>query len=112
MPRHSDNGAYLTGTLALCVDIIPCTGSGDAWREEIKRDMAQLRALINKPSVISTSTIQELGGLAKKKAKLEGSLQQAHALAWDSHIRAQVTTSSVPLLEADEGGQKGLQSLT
>ncbi|KAL0038414.1 hypothetical protein WJX77_005568 [Trebouxia sp. C0004] len=49
-------------------------GPSDAWREEYKRDMAQLdtnlRALINRPSVISTTTLQELGALANKKPKV------------------------------------------
>ncbi|DBA82194.1 TPA: hypothetical protein ACH3X1_007177 [Trebouxia sp. C0004] len=90
-------------------------GPSDAWREEYKRDMAQLdtnlRALINRPSVISTTTLQELGALANKKPKVGVSLPDAHALAWDSPIWAQVTSSRVQLLEADKGQQKGLQSL-
>ena len=71
----------------------------------------KLRALINNPSVISTTTLRSLGGLASKKPKVDVSLQQAHALAWDSPIWAQVTNSSVQLLKADKNRQKGLQSL-
>ena len=62
-----------------------------------------LRALINRPSVISTTTLQELGALANKKPKVGVSLPDAHALAWDSPIWAQVTSSRLQLLEADEG---------
>ena len=117
MPGTSGIGAHLTGTRALCADTLSCTGPSDAWHEEFKRDMAQLdtnlRALINNPSVLSTTTLQQLGGLANKKPnlKVDVSLQQAHALTWDSPIGAQVTYSSVQLLEADKGQQNGLQSL-
>ena len=94
---------------------LSCTVPSDAWREEYKRDMAQLdtnlRALINRPSVISTTTLQELGALANKKPKVEALLPQAHALAWESPIWALVTRSSIQLLEADKGQQKGEQSL-
>ena len=70
-----------------------------------------LRALINRPSVISTTTLQELGALANKKPKVGVSLPDAHALAWDSPIWAQVTSSRLQLLEAGKGQQKGLHSL-
>ena len=64
-------------------DTLSCTlsGPGDAWREEFKRDMAQLeanlRALINNPSVISTTTLRELGGLANKKQKVD--IEDSHS---------------------------------
>lgn len=73
--------------------------------------MANLKALINRPSVISTTTLQELGGQANKKPKVEIPLPQPHTLAWDSPVWAQVTSFSNRLLKADEGQQKGLQSL-
>ena len=110
MPGNSGTGAHLTGTLALCADTLSCTGPSDAWREEVRRDITNLRALINNPSVLSTTMLQELAGLANKKPKVDVSLQQAHALTWDSPIWAQVT-SNVQLLEADKGQQKGRQSL-
>ncbi|KAL0025971.1 hypothetical protein WJX77_009496 [Trebouxia sp. C0004] len=80
-------------------------GPSDAWREEYKRDMAQLdtnlRALINRPSVISTTTLQELGALANKKPKngcdLGASLQVIGLLGFGA-------TSHV--YEALEGGQQ------
>ena len=110
--------------LALCLDgcscsssVLTCTGPSAkrVCREEYKRDMAQLetdlRALINRPSVLSTRTLQELGGRANMKPKVAVSPTQAHALTWDSPIWAQLTSSSVQLLEADKGQQKGLQSL-
>ena len=85
-----------------------CTGPNDAWRDEL---MAQVKALVKRPSVISTTTLQELGSQANKKPKMELPLPPTHAVAWDSPIWAQVTSSSVQLLEADKGQQKGLQSL-
>lgn len=88
-----------------------CTGSSDAWRDEYKGDMANLKALINRPSVISTTTLQELGGQANKKPTVELPLPQADTLAWESPVWAHVTNSSIQLLEADKGQQKGLQSL-
>ena len=88
-----------------------CTGPSDAWRDEYRRDMAVLKALINRPSVISTTTLEELGGQANKKPKVEVSLPQPSALAWESPVWAHVTSSSNQLLEADKGQQKGLQSL-
>ena len=87
------------------------TGPSDAWRDEHKRDMANLKALINRPSVISTTTLQELGGQANKKPKVEVPLPQPYTLAWESPVWAQVTSFSNQLLEADKGQQKGLQSL-
>lgn len=88
-----------------------CTKPSDAWRDEYKRDMASLRALISKPTVISTTTLREVGGQANKKSKVVISLPPTDALTWESPIWARVTSSSVQLLEADNGQQKGLQSL-
>ena len=73
--------------------------------------MAVLKALINRPSVISTTTLQELGGQANKKPKVEVPLPQPSALAWESPVWAHVTSSSNQLWEADKGQQKVLQSL-
>ena len=88
-----------------------CTGPSDAWRDEYKRDMASLRALISKPTVMSTTTVREVGGQANKKSKVVISLPPTDALTWESPIWARVTSSSEQLLEADKGQQKGLQSL-
>jgi len=90
---------------------VSCTGPSDAWRDEYKRDMANLKAQINRPSVISTTTLQELGGQAKQKPRVEVPLPQADTLAWESPVWTHVTNSSVQLSEADKGQQKGLQSL-
>lgn len=83
--------------LLTCADILSCTGPSDAWREEYKRDIAQLdtnlRALINRPSIISTTTLQELGALANKKPKVGVPLPDTHALAWDSPIRSPASDS-------------------
>lgn len=73
--------------------------------------MANLKALINRPSVISTTTLQDLGGQANKKPKVEVPLPQPYTLAWESPVWAHVTSFSNQLLEADKGQQKGLQSL-
>ncbi|KAL0023256.1 hypothetical protein WJX77_000462 [Trebouxia sp. C0004] len=81
------------------------TGPRNAWREEYKRDIAQLdtnlRALINRPSIISTTTLQELGALANKKPKngcdLGASIQVVGLLGFGA-------TSHV--YEALEGGQQ------
>ena len=86
-----------------------CTGPSDAWRAEYKRDMASLRALISEPALISTTT---LGSQANKKSKVAISLRPTDALTWERPVWAQVTSSSVQLLEADKGQQKGLQSLS
>ena len=67
--------------------------------------------MISRPTVISTTTLQELGGQANKKSKMVIPLPPTDALAWESPVWAQVTNSSVQLLEADKGQQKGLQSL-
>ena len=89
-----------------------CTGPSDAWRDEYRRDMAILRALINRPSIISTTTLQELGGQANKKPKVEVPLPHIpYTLAWDSPVWAHVTSFSNQRLKVDEGQQKGLQSL-
>ncbi len=61
--------------------------------------------------VLYTTTLQELGGQANKKSKRGIPLPPTDALAWESPVWAQVTNSSVQLLEADKGQQKGLQSL-
>jgi len=90
---------------------VSCTGLSDVGRDEYKRDMANLRAMISRPTVISTTTLQELGGQANKKSKVVIPLPPTDALAWESPVWAQVTNSSVQLLEADKGQQKGLQSL-
>lgn len=95
----------------LVVMFVLCTGPSDAWRDEYKRGMASLRALISKPTVISTTTLREVGGQANKKSKVVISLPPTDALTWESPIWAKVTSSSVLLLEADKGHQKGLQSL-
>ena len=52
-----------------------------------------------------------MGGQANKKSKVVISLPPTDALTWESPVWAQVTSSSVQLLEADKGHQKGLQSL-
>ena len=77
---------------------------------EVRREMAQmdtiLRALINKPCVISTTTLQEMGVLANRMQKVDMSLGQEHWFAWDSPIWAHVTNPSTQLLKADKGQQK------
>ena len=85
-----------------------CTGPSGAWRGQF---MAEIKALVNRPSVLSTTTHQELGRLANKRAKVEVPLPPTCAADWDSPIWAHVTSSSVQLLEADKDEQKGLQSL-
>lgn len=73
--------------------------------------MAEVKALINRPSVISTTTLQELGSQASKRPKVEIPLPPTNALLWDSPIWERVTSSGIQLLEADKGQQKGLLSL-
>lgn len=73
--------------------------------------MADIKALVNRPSVLSTTTLQALGCLANKKAKVEVPLPPTYASEWDSPIWAHVASSSGHLLEADKDEQKGLQSL-
>ena len=73
--------------------------------------MAEIKALVNRPSILSTTTLQELGCLGSKRAKVEVPLPPTYAEDWHSPSWADVTSSSVQLLEADKGEQKGLQSL-
>ena len=63
----------------LVVMFVLCTGPSDAWRDEYKRDIASLRALISKPTVISTTTLREVGGQANKKSKVVISLPPTDA---------------------------------
>ncbi len=107
LSRYSDSDL----THLFVLTFVSCTGPSDFGRDEYKRDMANLRAMINKPTVISTTTLQEMGGQANKKPKMEVPLPQVLAVAWESPIWAQFTSSSVQLLEADKGQKKGLQSL-
>ena len=62
-------------TLVLHNDSVLSTGSSPAWGgvqiEQYNRDMAQVRALINRPSVISDSTLQELGGLGNRQPQVQ-----------------------------------------
>ncbi len=67
--------------------------------------------MINNPTVISTTTLQEMGSQANTKPKIEVPSPQALDVSWDSPIWAQVTNSSTQLLEAEKGHKKGLQSL-
>ena len=76
-----------------------------------ERDLANIRALINRHSVISTTTPQELGGQANKQEKVVFPLPEASAVTWESPVWAQVTNPSSQLLEKDSHKQKGLQSL-
>ena len=85
-----------------------CTGPSDAWCGEL---IAEIKALIQRPSVISATTLQELGSQPKEKPKIKLPLPPTCALAWDSPIWAQVASSNVQLLEADKGQRKLLQSL-
>ena len=68
------------------VTFVLCTRPGDAWRDEYKRDMSTSQQEIKGGDFIATNRCFDLG---------EPSL----------------TSSSVQLLEADQGQQKGLQSL-
>ena len=88
-----------------------CTGPSDAWCDEYKRDMVSLRALIGKPTIISTTALHAVGDQVNKESNVLISLALTDALTWDSPVCAQVTSSSVQLLEADKGGQKELQTL-
>ena len=90
---------------------VSCTGPSDYGLAEYRRDMANLRAMINNPAVISTTTLQEMGSQANNKPKVEVPLPQVLDASWESPIWAQVTCSSDQLPEAEKGQKKGLQSL-
>ena len=62
--------APCTSSLTLCLAqdqvMLGVRSSNVTWHS-----CKKLRALINNPSVISTTTLRELGGLAKKKQKVD-----------------------------------------
>ena len=74
-------------------------------------EMAIKRAVVNRPCVNPTTTPQELEPHAIQGPKVGIRLPQKYALAWNSPVWAQVTSSSVQLSEADKGQQKGLRSM-
>ena len=48
--------------------------------------MADVKALVNRPSVISTATLQELGGQANKQEKVVFPLPEASSVTWESPV--------------------------
>ena len=70
-----------------------------------------MKALVNRPAMISTTTLQELGSQAHKKPKVEISLPPAHDAVWDSPIWADAASCNMQLLEPNKGQRKGLQSM-
>lgn len=70
-----------------------------------------MKALVNRPAMISTTTLQELGSQAHKKPKVEISLPPAHDAVWDSPVWADAASCNMQLLEPDKGQRKGLQSM-
>ena len=70
-----------------------------------------MKALVNRPAMISTTTLQELGSQAHKKPKVEISLPPAHDAVWDSPVWANAASSNMQLVEPDKGQRKWLQSM-
>ena len=107
--------AVMLCTYVYVVEFVLCTGLSAAWRDEYKRDLADMRAeicaLISKPSVVSTTTLLHLGSQANKKPKVELSLPETYTSTWDSPVWEQISHSSAQLSRADQGHQKGLRSL-
>ncbi len=107
LSRYS--GSDLTHLFVLT--FVSCTGPSGDGLDEYRRDMANMRTLINNPHVISTNTLQEMGSQANKTPKVEVPLPQVLDASWESPIWAQVTSSSDQLPEAEKGQKKELPSL-
>lgn len=70
-----------------------------------------MKALISKPSVVSTTTLLHLASQVNKKPRVELALPPTYTSSWDSPVWEHVANSSNPLSKADQGQQKGLRSL-
>ncbi len=83
LSRHSDSDLAQIFVLTS----VSCTGQSDDYGlDEYRRDMADMRALINNPPVISTKTLQEMGSQANKRPKVEVPLPQIVDASWESPI--------------------------
>ena len=103
LSRHSDSGLAQIFVLTS----VSCTGQSDDYGlDEYRRDMADMRALIKIPPVISTKTFQEMGSQANKRPKVEVPLPQIVDASWESPTWAQVTNFNDQLPEADKGQKK------
>ncbi len=108
LSRHSDSDLAQIFVLTS----VSCTGQSDDYGlDEYRRDMADMRALIKIPPVISTKTFQEMGSQANKRPKVEVPLPQVVDASWESPTWAQVTNFNDQLPEADKGQKKELGCL-